>query len=103
MGLLSKAALIGAGIYAVKHIKEKNDNKKAGAQYEQQQQQGQGQGQFAPQGHPQGHQQQQYQQGQGHGQRYQQQQYAAPHGEKGGLPSYGSQGGGYGAEKMEKR
>ncbi|KFY74839.1 hypothetical protein V499_05167 [Pseudogymnoascus sp. VKM F-103] len=94
MGLLTKAAVIGAGIYAVKHLKEKKDNQKAGAQYEQQQQQGQGQ--FAPQGH----QQQQYQQG--HGQQYQQnqQQQYAPHGEKGGPPSYVQHNGGYGAEKM---
>ncbi|KFY08786.1 hypothetical protein V491_08409, partial [Pseudogymnoascus sp. VKM F-3775] len=38
MGLLSKAAIIGAGVYAVKHYKEKKELKKSSAQYEQQQQ-----------------------------------------------------------------
>lgn len=67
--------------------REKKEQKKASAQYEQQQQ---GQ-QFPPQGQqfpPQG-QQQQYQQGQG---QYQQgHQQFAPHGEKGGPPSYGQE------------
>ncbi|KFX97551.1 hypothetical protein V490_02731 [Pseudogymnoascus sp. VKM F-3557] len=95
MGLLGKAALIGAGVYAVKHIKEKKEQKKASAQYEQQQQQGQfPQGQQQHQGQfPQGQQYQQGQQSLQQGQQYYpplsqggHQQYA-PHGEKAGPPA----------------
>ncbi|OBT39088.1 hypothetical protein VE00_10607 [Pseudogymnoascus sp. WSF 3629] len=57
MGLIRKAAFIGAGVYIGKHLNEKEENIKAAARYAQGQQQfpPQGQQQYPPQ------QQQQYQ------------------------------------------